>query len=233
MESQISSNTNVASAAQTATLRGESESTRTDSTQMGNDLHSVAHGAADSMVNPPTSSGPVAATTLRFQMTSGNVDKAAKDLWAAVCIGYKREHDAETPASFHTLSASEKRLIVKRAVDEVFKMDKLRIDGYFNRLTANEDVKPYLKGSISQATRAATEKLDKDDDRFYDKRVYLIKRIDKYGMVFTAETWEMENAKSDLWDEVRNAVSEKQSIAVPESFLLLNHEDRRKIENSP
>ncbi|AKM30607.1 hypothetical protein AB870_11560 [Pandoraea faecigallinarum] len=197
---------------------------------MGNDLTGARHSPADSMAPAPAGRRLAAAPAGYLRFASAAVAAAASDLWEAACKGYEKNYDARTPASFHGLTEFEKRLVVKSAVDKVFEKDAWTIDGYFNRLTANGDVKKYLEKTLSRVKRDEVEQvLLKDDKIFFDKRRHLMQRIDKYKMVFGAETWEMENARNDLWSEVREAVYENRSITVPESFLQLTEEDRRKV----
>ncbi|AJP55847.1 hypothetical protein UC34_00275 [Pandoraea vervacti] len=119
--------------------------------------------------------------------------------------------------------------MVKRAVDEVFKENASRIDGYFNRLTANADVKGHLKKTISQETRDAAYALFQNLDRYYDKRTHLMARIKKYEMVYSENSWHVAHAKDDMWNAVRKAVYEAQIISVPESFEKLTEVEKKDL----
>ncbi|VVE63260.1 hypothetical protein PCA31118_01185 [Pandoraea captiosa] len=229
MENRISSSLHpVAAAAQTVALRTESPRAQ-DATPMAAELTNVGHGPVMSMASAPARANAIADVTERRRLACARVDSEFNDLWRAVEEGYRREHDARTPKSFYSLSESDKRLVVKRAVDEVFKENANRIDGYFNRLTANADVKEHLKKSISQGTRDAAYALFGNLDVYSDKRTHLMNRITKYGMVYSDDSWHLAHAKDDMWSAVRKAVYEEQAISVPESFDNLTEVEKKKL----
>ncbi|WP_150810901.1 hypothetical protein [Pandoraea sputorum] len=83
---------------------------------------------------------------------------AQDELWDAVLIGVANRRDATTPKSFSLLSARQKQTVVQHVVGQLTSVNWWVFEDHFNRITANEDVKPYLKGTLTQDENAMIQK---------------------------------------------------------------------------
>ncbi|VVE73420.1 hypothetical protein [Pandoraea sputorum] len=92
----------------------------------------------------------------KYDMVEGEVDVTARvetakvELWDSVCKGVKRKPDARTPESFALLSSQRKQTVVQYAVHQTLSVDWRNFENHFLYLTENEDMKPHLKGTLTQ-----------------------------------------------------------------------------------
>ncbi|AJP55848.1 hypothetical protein UC34_00280 [Pandoraea vervacti] len=158
------------------------------------------------------------------------VEIGANDLWNAVLDGVENGYDAKTPKSFACLSDANRREVVQRAVARLLPIAWTKFENHFNRLTANSDVKPFLKGTLSQSD--ADGILLKMQKAGGDARSHVMSRIKQYRMIAYRSDDPVQQAKYDLWEAVLDGVSNSRVATTPASFTSLSlSKDKQAVVN--
>ncbi|AJP55849.1 hypothetical protein UC34_00285 [Pandoraea vervacti] len=148
------------------------------------------------------------------------ISLAASDLWRAVLDGVANGYDAKTPGSFVCLSKEEMHDVVRLVVAKLLPVTWMSFENHFNRLTANEDVKPFLKGTLSQSdVDGISDKLKMAGS---DAMSHVMSRIETLRMVASRYEDPVQKATCDLWEAVLNGLSDAHYATTPASFKRLS-----------
>ncbi|VVE63262.1 hypothetical protein PCA31118_01186 [Pandoraea captiosa] len=151
---------------------------------------------------------------------------AVGDLWRAVLDGVANRCDAKTPASFGGLSKAERRQVVQHTVARLLPVGSTKFEDHFNRLTANNDVKPFLKGTLLQSDAdGISRKMENAGSQVLSN---VMSRIYQYRMVAYRSEDPVEQARYDLWEAVLDGVSDDEEATTPASFRNLSSSDNKQ-----
>ncbi|ODP31076.1 hypothetical protein [Pandoraea sp. ISTKB] len=103
-----------------------------------------------SVTTPLASPTNIALSSVTGKDSEARVENARDEMRQVIRDGVKRCHDMIMPNSFMLLDDSEKKKVAKLTVEWVFTPVNPGSEKWFNRLIGNEQVKPYLKGTVSR-----------------------------------------------------------------------------------
>ncbi|VVD80273.1 hypothetical protein [Pandoraea anhela] len=117
----------------------------------GIDYYDMFRGrSSDSMATRLVSPINIALSSVTGEDSEARVESAKQEMWQSIRDGVNNSHDMIMPASFMLLDESEKKRVAKLTVEWVFSPVNPGCEKWFNRLIGNEEVKPYLKGTVSR-----------------------------------------------------------------------------------
>ncbi|WP_047906448.1 hypothetical protein [Pandoraea faecigallinarum] len=107
--------------------------------------------ASQSVATGPVPPANPASKPVTGEDSEARVENAKQEMWQSIRDGVARGHDMIMPASFMSLGESGRKRVARLTVEWVFNPVNPGCEEWFNRLVGNEQVKPYLKGTVSRS----------------------------------------------------------------------------------